>query len=180
MKRHVNYLKYVLRHKFFVFLAGIRLHVPILSLLAHDWDKFKPDEWIPYARTFYAPDGASQYTESPEFAHAWMLHQHRNEHHWQFWLNAGKKNISDTRVFVWDRGEASGILNDGHVFKWTDEITVRGPMSENATREMVADWVGAGRALGFNDPKGWYEKNKEHILLHPITRLRVERLLDSL
>lgn len=58
MKRHFAYLKYVLRHKYFVFREGLKLGVPILSLILHDWDKFLPDEWFPYARTFYAPDGA--------------------------------------------------------------------------------------------------------------------------
>ncbi len=40
MKRHINYFKYVVRHKWFVFLAGIKLGVPIMSLIIHDWDKF--------------------------------------------------------------------------------------------------------------------------------------------
>lgn len=88
MRRYWQYFKYVMRHKLFVFRAGRKLHVPLFTLVFHDWDKFLPDEWFPYARTFYKPNGEKQYDAGYEFAHAWMLHQHRNKHHWQYWLNA--------------------------------------------------------------------------------------------
>src|SRR5688572_28700676 len=105
MRRHFAYAKYVCRHKWFVAFAGIRLGPPpallaiplsypiywllwLMRLIIHDWDKFLPDEWFAYARTFYNPDGSrAQYAETYEFAHAWMLHQHRNRHHWQWYLN---------------------------------------------------------------------------------------------
>ena len=84
MRRHWQYLKYVLRHKWFVFQAGLKIGVPIFILIFHDWDKFLPDEWFPYARTFYKSNGEKHYENSIEFARAWMKHQHRNKHHWQY------------------------------------------------------------------------------------------------
>ena len=53
--RHLNYLKYVLRHKWFVLLASIRIGAPLWGAIIHDLSKFRPSEWIPYARCFYAP-----------------------------------------------------------------------------------------------------------------------------
>jgi hypothetical protein len=52
-------------------------------------------------------------------------------------------------------------------------------MAETDVREMVADWMGAGRALGKPDTRGWYEANKDKQQLHPETRALVERLLEA-
>ena len=76
----------------------------------HDWTKFRPSEWFRYAQTFYKPDGSKQYVESPEFAYAWMLHQHRNKHHWQYWLKIDGISIQCTDVVVWDRGVAQHVV----------------------------------------------------------------------
>jgi len=45
---------------------------------------------------------------------------------------------------------------------------------------MVADWMGAGRAItGRWETKEWYGKNKGNMLLHPETRKMVEDVLYS-
>lgn len=149
MKRHWNYLKYVLRHKWFVLVASIKIGAPIWAAITHDLSKFRPSEWMPYARAFYAPDGTSQYVESRAFTRAWNDHQKRNKHHWQYWL------------ITWDRGTTEPI-----------------PMPNNAVLEMVADWMGAGRAItGKWEAKEWYEKNKGNMILTPSTRQCVEVIL---
>lgn len=140
-----------MRHKWFVFWAGISLGVPLLTLIFHDWDKFLPDEWFPYVHTFYAPDGTKQYKEGSAFTKAWLLHQNRNKHHWQFWM------------ITWDRGTTECL-----------------PMPLKYRREMLADWIGAGKALGFPKTWEWYEKNKNNIQIHPDTRLWLEPELDKL
>ena len=140
MRRHLQYLKYILRHKWYVFLAGCKLGIPLLALV-HDWSKFKPSEWLPYARTFYNKDGSKCYQEHPEFTLAWNHHQKRNKHHWQYWM------------ITWDRGDTECL-----------------PMPDRYRREMLADWIGAGRALGKPDTAGWYEANRDNIKLHPETR----------
>jgi hypothetical protein len=46
--------------------------------------------------------------------------------------------------------------------------------------EMVADWMGAGRAITGNwEVQDWYSKNKYNIELHPSTRGAVERILTK-
>jgi hypothetical protein len=145
MRRHWQYLKYVLRHKWFVFKACLQLGVPLWIAIFHDWDKFLPSEWFPYARTFYAPDGTKQYQENEAFTVAWNQHQKLNKHHWQYWL------------ITWDRGETEAL-----------------PMPDVYRREMLADWRGAGQALGFPDTLKWYLNNKDKIKLHPDTRAWLE------
>jgi hypothetical protein len=146
--RHIAYMKYVLRHKYFVFMACWKLSVPIWIAIFHDWDKFLPSEWIPYASTFYDKSGNKQYKMYPAFSIAWNAHQKWNKHHWQYWM------------LTWDRGETECL-----------------PMPEVYCREMVADWIGAGRALGKPDTAGWYSENRVKIKLHEDSRETVERLL---
>jgi Family of unknown function (DUF5662) len=162
MRRHLAYLKYVVRHKWFVFFEGLRLGVPFWMLLLHDWDKFLPDEWFPYASFFYELDGTKVErrdktgyynpvaTINNSFQKAWFLHAKRNKHHWQWWI-------------LPTEGEDLILL-----------------MPEVYVREMVADWRGAGRALGSAmDAKDWYIANKDKMKLHPRTRAFVEVLLSA-
>jgi hypothetical protein len=203
MKRHYKYLKYVLRHKWYVFLACFRMRVPLWIAILHDWDKFMPDEWFPYARTFYKLDGTKQYVESVEFARAWMFHQHRNKHHWQYWIkipqpqNSGgtiweDKRIQELDILVWDRGEAQQIVqrNSGgdswYELRPVDVLVSLlaklkpQPMPDVYRREMIADWMGAGKALGKPKVWEWYEKNSDKIQLHADTRAWVDAEIEKL
>jgi hypothetical protein len=166
MRRHWQYLKYVLRHKWYVFQECLKIGVPLWIAIFHDWDKFLPDEWFPYANYFYgnipkakdshlgalAGMGIFPYTYEDcerDFAKAWNAHQKRNKHHWQFWM------------ITWDRGETECL-----------------PMPDIYRREMIADWHGAGRAInGTNNTLSWYLDNYYKIKLHKDTRLWVDREL---
>ena len=158
MKKHFQYLSYIVRHKWFVFLAADNLHITWLGLI-HDWSKFRPDEWLPYAEFFYGKkakpprDSTGYYkpynTGDERFDFAWLLHQKRNKHHWQWWILP---------------------LDDGG-FKAM-------PMPDCFRREMLADWIGAGKAQGRPKTWEWYEKNKGKMILHPDTRTWIERELE--
>src|SRR5712664_1885073 len=154
MIKHLRYLYYVLKHKRHVFVAGLKLGVPIWRLILHDWTKFLPCEWSPYVEFFYG--GAATKSEwvkqwtSREFDRAWNHHQKRNDHHWQYYL------------LHFDDG-GSRILD----------------MPDVCRREMLADWRGAGKAVGKPDTSVWYEANKDKMQLHPETRLWIETKLKE-
>jgi hypothetical protein len=160
MKAHWNYLVYLLRHKYFVFLECLKLGVPIWIAILHDWDKFLPDEWFGYAHYIYAPDGTKYVRQSKDFRYlptnseafdrAYFLHMKRNKHHWQWWIVAHENGL--------------------HME----------PMSDLYRREMLADWRGAGRALGKPDTLAWYSANAKYIQLHPDTRCWIEQQLGIL
>lgn len=162
MKRYLNYLSYVLQHKWFVFLQCCKFGIPWLGIL-HDLSKFLPSEFIPYARYFHNPDGSPRQirdntgyykptdTGDTAFDFAWLLHQKRNRHHWQWW------------VLPEDEGKTKVL-----------------PMPQKYRLEMLADWSGAGRAQGVPDIATWYAKNKNKMTLHPTTREWIETTLRSL
>jgi len=98
--KHFKYLSYVLRHKWFVFVECCKVGI-IWRGMMHDLSKFLPSEWIPYTRYFYGsyPDWSKMASGEKEhyfgltkegierdFDFAWLLHQKRNKHHWQWWL----------------------------------------------------------------------------------------------
>jgi hypothetical protein len=153
----VRYLWYVIRHKWFVYIEARKLGIGWLGLL-HDWSKLKPSEFMPYAMFFYGPrskkvrDDTGYYkptdTGDQAFDFAWLLHQKRNKHHWQWW------------VLPEDEGGIKAI-----------------EIPERYMKEMLADWRGAGRAQGTPDTRRWYDKNKHKMTLHTKTRTWVEREL---
>ena len=147
MKAHWQYFQYVVRHKWFVLLAGVKLGVPLWQLILHDWDKFLPDEWFPYVASFYGKQGRTPGVRLA-FDYAWLLHQKRNKHHHQWWLLP--EDDGGTKILE---------------------------MPPNHAREMLADWMGAGRAVGKPDTLMWYLKNSGKMRLHPLTREWIEERL---
>lgn len=164
-----QYLRYVVRHKWFVLIECCKLGIPWLGLI-HDLSKILPDELIPYTNHFYGPnshhkDGSHQPKEIKTgrdetgyykptdtgdlaFDFAWLLHQKRNRHHWQWWV----------------------LPEDSGGIKVLE-------MSDRYRKEMLADWRGAGKAQGTPNVQVWYHKNYARMTLHEKTRAWVEAQL---
>lgn len=152
MAAHLKYLRYLIRHKWFVFLAGLQTKAPLWRLIIHDWSKFLPCEWGPYVRRFFAGRAGllDKAADPDEFHVAWTHHWHANPHHWEHWLA-----VDD------------GLLRPLEI-------------PQHFVQEMVADWMGAGRAItGKWEALAWYEKNKAKMALHPNSRILTEELLKS-
>ncbi len=166
--KHIKYLSYLVRHKWYVMLACFRYGLYWQGIV-HDWSKFLPSEWLPYAESFYGSRskliGEIQKTHvalSQEETHdlatirrqfdiAWLKHQHRNPHHWQHWVLREDSGL--TKVL---------------------------PMPRRYLLEMLADWEGAGRAITgkTGTTPGWYAKNRDKIMLHEDTRWSVDIMLE--
>ena len=223
MKAHLLYLKYVIRHKWFVFLACLEYGL-IWRGIKHDWTKFLPSEWFPYVHYFYGPkvahptkqlfkdDGLVPWMITPpevqeRFDIAWLHHQKRNSHHWQYWLlspdqprpqfNEQSMDGGMTHSWIADqRGKVAAVVYDyeSKLYKLlhpdfealnrlladlrNTPIPQKMPMDD--AKEMIADWRGAGRALGKPNTWEWYEANKQNIFLHSETRVWVEKELALL
>lgn len=91
----VRHLIQIMRHKWYVFIAGWRLKVPLWRLLTHDLSKFSPAEFGAYARQFHGDKG-----DPTGFAHAWLHHQHHNAHHWEYWIGSNGVPIKDVPKYT--------------------------------------------------------------------------------
>lgn len=162
MKNNFKYLWYVLCHKWFVFVECWRMHI-VWEGIVHDFSKFLPSEWYPYVNHFYGPkaedprDETGYYkptdTGDAAFDFAWLLHQKRNRHHWQWW------------ILPEDEGGMKVL-----------------PMDFYALREMLCDWCGASKAQrhgGWAGVRVWYDKHASKMTLHSTTRCTVELLLEE-
>ena len=160
MMKYYYYLEYVLKHKWFVFVECRKAGIFWRGLL-HDLSKFRPSEFIPYARYFYGkyPDYEAYegttvkrprfFKEDIQrrFDRAWLKHIHRNPHHWQYW------------ILQEDDGPQKLI-----------------PIPPKILIEMVCDWHGAGKAItGEDNIEDWYQQNKDKIMLNRINRKFVEK-----
>ena len=157
----LHYLWYVIKHKWYVFLACRKFKITWLGIV-HDWSKFRLSEFVPYAKHFYGKietgrdeTGYYQAGETGDvlFDRAWFCHQSRNKHHWQYW--------------IMPRDATLGAKDDMFVLD----------MPVKYVLEMVADWIGAGKAQGKPDTQAWYDKNGERLILSERTRSRVRLLL---
>jgi len=168
--KYLKYLKYIIKHKWFVLIECFRMGLYWRGL-THDLSKLLPSEFLDYAEYFYGNKKKTEffdlcnkfntggcfelvpYGEAVEdkFQIAWLKHQRRNKHHWQYWL---LKN---------DDGEEFSI-----------------GMPKKYLKEMLCDWRGAGRAItGKDDTKNWYEKNKINIELRGSDRNWIEEQLNT-
>ena len=154
-RKNINYLSYVLKHKRYVFLECCRLKIPWLGIV-HDLSKFLPSEWIPYVNWFHTPnlveDGAYKKFLKKQFDVAWLRHQNRNPHHWEFWVL--RCNINELPVCL--------------------------PMPDHYRKEMLADLHGTGLTkTGKNDTKEWYKEHGHKMILHPETRDWLEQQIQE-
>ncbi len=146
MGNKLDYFKKVCEHKYYVYKAGVKLGVPRKTLILHDWQKFTPSEFVPYANYFY---GGKQEKDKESFMYSWLHHVHYGKHHWEYWLLNPNYNFATAK---------DGCL----------------PMPEVYIREMVADWMGASMAYtGSWDMTDWLEKNLSKLIISESTVIRL-------
>ena len=97
--------------------------------------------------------------EYPHYFNAWRFsmpvppqtklhHYRRTWHHWQ------------SHVVLQDDGKAVAL-----------------PIPDRHRRELIADWEGAAKSTGGKDGTSWYLANRNKIILHPQTRIWIEKEL---
>jgi len=153
----MKYLVLTLKHKWFVFLAGLKVGCPIWRLIVHDWTKFLPSELPHYQRQFFGK------ADNPlGFITCWVRHQNRHGHHWEYW-----------------------VPRTGHsrcIPPYEDNEPI--PMPLWAIQEMVADWMGAGRAYEGKWPDmqmwPWVCQHIQSMRLHPKTLAYLQVILTWL
>lgn len=149
----LRYLWLTIRHKYFVFKVGLQIECPLWRLMIHDWTKFLPCELPHYGRQFFGSED-----DSYNFNKAWLHHQNLNDHHWEWWISRTMHNKSQRTD--------TGMLY----------------MSEEAIKEMVADWLGASRAYEGKWPESfesweWYQKNFNNLPILQGIKIEIDYIL---
>lgn len=150
MTKHLRYLKYICLHKWYVFRAGRALGgIPLWRLIIHDYSKFSRAEWTPYVNRFFGGRaGVEDKSLDPREFHLAWLHHLHNNPH--HWEYWIVPNHSEDPL----------------------------PIPTHFIREMVADWLGAGRGItGSWDLTEWYEKNKDRQILHDQVKLQLSLIM---
>ena len=120
--------------------------------MAHDASKDDPDEYEAYDKYFYG--GNRSYSVVMEFNKAWLMHIHKNPHHWQHWV----------------------LINDD-----PKEGTKCIEMPFKYILEMICDWWAFSWDKGnLYEIFDWYDEHKDYMKLHTDTRKTVESILDQM
>ena len=143
--------------------------------IVHDLSKLLPSEFIPYAKYFYGKYDFDQFSNRQDsvlteelkikkynllynFDMAWLIHQNRNNHHWQYWM-----------LKYDDPGQR--VMN----------------MPLKAMKEMICDWTGAGKSFNrsiistkedpYKETREWYRNNRMNIKLSDTSAEYVENVI---
>jgi len=135
----------------------------MIQMKFHDQSKGNIDEYDPYDRYFYG-EGKSVAEVREGFNKAFLMHIHRNPHHWQYWvLIHDDKETGDPKM---------------------DPVN----MPDNYILEMICDWWSFSwkkynESEDIEDLKeifDWYDEHKNEIVMSDETRKKVEKILDIL
>lgn len=142
-----NWLK---KHAIEIFDEYVLRDTEYNCIYGHDTSKMNKDEYDAYDAYFYGGNKSFQVVE--DFNRAWLLHIHRNPHHWQYWI---LRNDDP------DKGEILIDMPDCYII------------------EMICDWWSFSWKKGdLREIFRWYEERREYIKLSQNTRMKVEEVLS--
>lgn len=119
---------------------------------AHDQSKDESDEYNAYDAYFYGNNRSFKVVQ--DYQRAWLLHIHRNPHHWQHWV----------------------LINDDPK---EGEIVLEMPY--DYIIEMICDWWAFSWAQEkLDEIFNWYNEHSKYMKLAPDTRKTVENILDKI
>ena len=121
-------------------------------ILTHDQSKFEPDEYYAYDAYFYGADKSQKVLD--DFNRAWLLHIHRNPHHWQHWVLIKDEPDEGETLLEIPYEQIIAMICDWWSFSWKDG--------------------------NLNEIFNWYDNHKDYIKLNVNTRATVEDILDKI
>lgn len=92
MKVYFEYIKYILKHKYYVGVECFKRGLYWQGLI-HDLSKFSSKEFVAYMNMYTRPKITGiKVTQRVkiDFNKAWLNHIHNNPHHWEYWVLDGE------------------------------------------------------------------------------------------
>ena len=128
--------------------------------IMHDWSKYSPVEFLAGVRNYQGGKKSPNFGEKKAkgYSSAWLHHKGRNRHHYEYWID----------------------------FTLKPEEGLQGmPMPTRYVIEMFCDRVAASKNYNRDNHNdsfalNYYEKNKQHYILHKDTKKLLEYLLHML
>ena len=155
----IEHFKTITEHKLLVMRYCFRVGLYRQGLL-HDMSKYMPSEFLVGCRYYQgtrSPNNAER--EVKGYSSAWLHHKGRNKHHLEYWIDYNDKE---------EGAPMAGMK-----------------MPRRYVAEMLMDRIAASRIYNrghYNDsyPLAYFEKGKQHYMLHPETFRQLEGLLRIL
>ena len=126
--------------------------------IMHDWSKYTPVEFLVGCRYYQgnkSPNNAER--EQKGYSAAWLHHKGRNKHPMEYWIDYSAKD---------DRMAGMRMPVRYVVEMFIDRVCA----SKNYQKDKYTD----------ESPLAYYEKGKNHYMLHPETKRLLEKLLHML
>lgn len=190
--KHFRYLRKSVTWKWYVFRAGLHTGAPVWRLVTHDLGRFRPAVWGPFADYLFGPTANPQ-----QWMEQWLRREHRTSvlEATKEQEEAAKQAYADARKRATERfARARLALEHRSPWNWpwwvlrdTNKATPDAvEMPEPLVRELVADWLAAGRDQsgsweGLDDGlRRWYAQRRENVKMHSRSRKLVEEILAKL
>jgi len=162
---NIKYINITLKHKFFVFKAGLKIGTPLWRLITHDITKLGFYELGRYGNLFFG-----KVKNNHENSKGWLHHQNSNDHHWEYWIPRTGHDRCNPRI---ENNKPVGTCQHKPM-----------KMDHEAVLEMVADWIGASRAYNGEWPKKnewkWFNERFQDIIVHKETKKEIIEILKKL
>lgn len=154
-------------------LPDLRIDICDRLIATHDSSKFEKEEYEKYDEYFYKGGKGTEKGEK-EFSKAFLMHLHKNPHHWQYWVL-----IDDDGDFMTANGRKLMAFDmpDNYILEM---ICDWWSFSWNKYLEELKDTTTLNPSNSLNDIFTWYDEHKTSILFSDKTREKVEKLLDEL
>lgn len=158
MNKFILHLKTITKHKHLVMTHCFRLGM-IRQGLCHDLSKYSLTEFIPGCK--YYIEGGSPHNEARRligYSEAWLHHKGRNKHHYEYWID-------------YDGTKTGTLAGMKMPMKYVVEMFVDRVC---ACKNYLGDQYTDHSALDY------YNRGKDHYVIHEETRALLEEMLTML
>lgn len=152
-----KHLRTILHHKNLVRKGCFKVGLYRQGLF-HDMSKYSPVEFLVGCK-YYQGDRSPNNAERADkgYSSAWLHHKGRNRHHMEYWID-----------YSAEKGVMTGMRMP---VKYVVEMFIdRISASKNYQKDLYTD----------QSPLAYYEKGKDHYMIHEESRELLERLLHML
>lgn len=152
-----QHLKTIVHHKNLVRKGCFKVGLYRQGIM-HDWSKYSPVEFLVGCRYYQgtaSPNNAERVDKG--YSSAWLHHKGRNKHHLEYWI---------------DYSAETGLMTGMPIpKKYIVEMFIdRISASKNYQKEKYTD----------RSPLQYYERGKDHYMMHEESRALLEQLLHML